>query len=271
MRVDVSELYSRGRQEWSELALEFERFDAHCQRLVDPSALELARKYAGDLYLSCICASRDPEAMRLLERRGADTVRNAISHVCHEAEFVAETVQDFWEKLLSGDAPKIGEYAGRGPIHAWLRVGAIRHAIDELRRRRVYARRQQTLDEALASESMGPETAALRRRYAPAFEGALSRAIADLSPRDRNVLRMQIQGNCSIDEIGQAYAVHRSTAARWLERVRATVFESVRMQLTGEHSALTPSEFRSIAQSLGSGALGTFPCSSFAPQEQRQS
>ena len=51
-------------------------------------------------------------------------------------QLVDDTRQALREKLLvaaPGARPRIGEYAGRGPLQAWVRVAAVRAALDILR------------------------------------------------------------------------------------------------------------------------------------------
>jgi IS30 family transposase len=62
---------------------------------------------------------------------------------------------------------------------------------------------------------------------------------------------MHLSGHCSIDEIGRAYNVHRATAARWLDRARAQLHESVRQELCIRQDKLTASEFKSLAAMMG--------------------
>jgi RNA polymerase sigma-70 factor (ECF subfamily) len=91
-----------------------------------------------------------------------------------------------------------------------------------------------------------------KARFGGAFQKALRDAVAALSAQERNVLRMHVTGQCSIDEIGRAYNVHRATAARWLDRSRARIYETVRQELCGRRNNLTASEFKSLATLMGS-------------------
>jgi RNA polymerase sigma-70 factor (ECF subfamily) len=53
----------------------------------------------------------------------------------------------------------------------------------------------------------------------------------------------------SIDRLAVAYAVGRSTAARWLADARATLLEETRRDLH-ERLRVTPSEIRDLGQAL---------------------
>ena len=146
---DIRDLYAAGQQQWPHVALTFDTFETHCLRILsesDPS--ESTRQYAGDLYLCCAGSTGNVLAASIIAREGADTVRRAIARINREPDFVEETVQEVWEKLIAGPEPRIAEYAGRGPLNAWLRVTAVHSALDSCRKRRVRDKRTQALDSA---------------------------------------------------------------------------------------------------------------------------
>lgn len=250
-------MYAQGQRHWPDVDIPFEVFEAHCQRVLEPTEIELTRQHAADLYLACACAERHPRAMRLLERSGVNTIRSAIARIDRDPEFVDETAQDVWEKVLGGATPRIAEYAARGALNAWLRAAAVRATLDAIRRRKVRTARHRPLDEALVVDSPSEEALLIRRRYAAPFKSALRLAMASLSLRDRNVLRMHVQGRCTVDDIARAYGNHRATAARWVNRARRRVFELLHAELTRSHAGLSASELRSIASVLGSALLLT--------------
>src|SRR5262249_564583 len=131
--------------------------------------------------------------------------------------------------------PRLGLYAGRGPLRAWVGVAAARTAL--MLRRSQQRTREVSADEddwagALATISTNnPELELLKRQYAAAFGVALRDAVGGLEPRQRTVLRMSFVDGLSIDEIGAVYAVHRATAARWIQRACDTLFEKTRALL----------------------------------------
>jgi RNA polymerase sigma-70 factor (ECF subfamily) len=88
-------------------------------------------------------------------------------------------------------------------------------------------------NDALATTSTNnPELELLKHQYAVEFVRALREAIEELEPRLRAALRMSFVDAASIDAIAGAYAVHRATAARWLERARDEVFARTQQLLT---------------------------------------
>jgi RNA polymerase sigma-70 factor (ECF subfamily) len=103
----------------------------------------------------------------------------------------------------------------------------------------------------MADQGFGPESTLTRVRFCEPFREALRNAIAELPQKERNLLRMHVQGRCSIDQIGRAYGVHRATAARWLEQAKARIVQAVRTRLDAAGARLTDSEFQSVARVVG--------------------
>jgi RNA polymerase sigma-70 factor, ECF subfamily len=250
----LRQMFLDGQLRWPEVALEFEAFERHCTRVVGGVPDAEVAKYGADLYLCCACAALNREAMAIVEREGVEIARAAIARIYADGEFVRETLQELWDKLFVAASPKIAGYSGRGPLAAWLRVVATRAALDRCRVQQLTIERHTELSERLAASALSPESQLTQVRYQGTFQKALREAIAALPARDRNLLRMQVVGHCSIDQIGRAYAVHRATAARWLEHARERVLLAVQAELAREHPALSESEFKGIARALG-GAL----------------
>src|SRR5690606_22833013 len=135
--------------------------------------------------------------------------------------------------------PRIAGYRGKGRLTSWLRVAAIRIALD-LQASRPSA---PLADDDLVERD--PELDYLRERYRDAFREAFTAALDELEGRERTVLRMHLLDGLGIDRIGQLYEVHRATAARWLERARSELFEATRRRLR-ESLGVSASEFASI-------------------------
>ena len=248
----LQQMFLEGKRKWPLVQLSFAVFSEHCERVLAASREPSPLREAGDLYLCCACAESDSDALRLFERENTGVVRAAISRIDHSLDFVQETLQEVWDKLLLGPGAKVRLYAGRGPLKAWLSVAATRVALDRYRARKRVLARQLELSDQLAAQAGTPEAHLLKVRFGPAFQRALRSAIQALSSQERNVLRMHVAGQCSIDEIGRAYNVHRATAARWLDRSRTKIYDSVRQELCARQEKLTASEFKSLAALLGS-------------------
>ncbi len=248
----MRQMFREGQRRWPLVKLGFDVFAGHCTRVLGgfEDDAQLPTEPA-DLYLCCACAEAQPEALRAFENEGLGVAKAAIARINHESDFVQDTLQEVWGKLLLGAEARVRQYAGRGPLKAWVRVAATRVALDRHRARGRLAGRQVELSEQLAMQGLSSEALITKARFGPAFAQALRDAVLALSAQDRNVLRMHVSGHCSIDEIGRAYGVHRATAARWLDRARAQLHDSVRQELCIRQDKLTASELKSLAALMG--------------------
>lgn len=199
---------------------------------------------AADLLLACGCATGDPAALRAFDDEQLAEVPRLVARVEREPAAVAEIQQRLRERLLlprEDQPPRIADYRGKGRLTSWLRVAAIRVALDLQRHRPNVP----LADDALIARD--PELDYLRERYRDAFREAFTAALDELEGRDRTVLRMHLLDGLGIDRIGQLYDVHRATAARWLERARDQLFESTRGRLR-DRLGVSASEFASIVR-----------------------
>lgn len=249
----VKQIYVDGRQRWPTLPVTFEQLASHCARLgTDPQPLRRALDYAADIYLCCACSHGDQNAIVALQRDSEHPLRGTIARVCSEADFVRDTLQEFWQKLLVGPRARVQDYCGRSPLQAWLQLCASRLAIDRLRACRLAWRQEADLEQSVAEQIFDIEAVLTKHQFQEPFRVALRAAIASLSRRDRTLLRLHILERCSIDQIGRAYGAHRATAARWLVAIRQRLLRAVRDQLAVSGPRLTDSEFLSIARLLDS-------------------
>ena len=99
--------------------------------------------------------------------------------------------------------------------------------------------------------AVAPELQIIKQRYRAHFKAAFERAIDELSPRDRTLLKLHVIERSSIDDIGALYKVHRATAARWLEAIRDNLGERTRALLAAE-LALGPAELESVVRAVQS-------------------
>jgi RNA polymerase sigma-70 factor (ECF subfamily) len=247
----IDQAFARGKQAWPGIDVDLNTFRAHCARVLGDSPEWDWKRFGAELLLCCGCARGDAEATRTLEAETLPQVVKAISRIDSDPEFVEEALQILRDKLLVGQRAKIADYAARGPLVAWLSVAAARVALDLIRSRNARKLQHADLPDRLAQTDTSPLNDIVKSRYADSFQRALKHAISALPSRERNLLRLQLVGRCSIDQLGRMYLVHRATAARWLEGARNRVFESVRQQMKMEHH-LTDGEFDSIARGVRS-------------------
>lgn len=239
----TADAWRAGRAAWPDVTLDPERFAAHAATLEAGATLQ----YPADVYLAAACLAQDPAAIAALDRDVLTAARASIAAIDASPAFVDEVIQRVRTSLVVGEngAPKLLGYAGRGPLRAWVGITGARAALMMLRSQRRAKEVALESDEWTAAlvtiSTNNPELELLKRQCAKAFGQALKDAIAGLEPRLRSVLKMSFVDGLSIDEIGAVYAVHRATAARWIERARDEVFEATR-RLLAERLALSETE-----------------------------
>ena len=239
----VRAAWEAGRAAWPGVTVELARYTTH----VAAATPEALARHGADLYLAAGCAAKDPRAIKTFDGEVLIPAARAVRTIDDGHAFSDEVCQRLRASLLVGDGTdraRIVDYAGRGPLKAWVGVAAVRHAL-MLRRGQQRAREVGVDDDwtgMLSVASTGnPELDLLKREHAAVFTQALRDAAGALELRLRSVLRMHFVDELSIDEIGAAYGVHRATAARWIQRARDELFASTRA-LLAERLALSPSE-----------------------------
>ena len=224
-----------GRAAWPSFEVADDAFVRHAAKHVGLGDLQaaVASLLAADLYLALGCVEGQAAAIAALDAAAirpaaADAVRT------YSALEAAELAQVIREKVLvarPGESPKLASYAGRAPLTSWLRVVALHAAVSLTRR----IKPNDTLDEAaevIASVVTGDlELAHLEATYAAEFKAAFHDALGRLQERERTLLRMHVLDHVGIDDLCKMHGVHRATAARWLARIRETLFAETRQGL----------------------------------------
>lgn len=240
--------WETGRAAWPGVELAAPEFHAFVTRpQIAGGADGASLRYPEDLYLAAACLAGSTAATRTFDHEILAPARGAIRSIDASDAFVDEALQRLRASLLVGDGapPKIADYAGRGPLRAWVGISAVRTAL-MMRRSQQRAREVPVEDDwsstlALISTN-NPELELLKRQYATAFSAALRDAVGALEPRLRAALRMSYVEGLSIDEIAAVYAVHRATSARWIQRACDEVAAHTRDQLAAR-LALSATEF----------------------------
>ena len=235
------------------LAIDRVAFAAHVGSRLDgaPDVEEaLADLHAEDLFLAYACGTGVRAAIAALDRQIGPVVEGARARMKGKAS-VEDVAQLLREKLLvprDGAPPKVLDYSGRGPLGGWMRIAAVRTALDLGRHGDAASMRpvsREMLLEVPAPISDDPELDHLRKRYARDFKQAFEEAIRELSVEDRNLLRLSLVDGLSIDEIGAVFGYHRATAARKVARAKDLVQERTRKILT-DRLDVASAELRSI-------------------------
>jgi RNA polymerase sigma-70 factor (ECF subfamily) len=241
------DLFRIAREAWPGLRVEEDAFLERLESLGAPA------EHVADLYLALGCARRDPLAAAGLDRDYLAQVAQYIARVDPSPLFADEVRQVLRERLLLGDRPKILDYQGMGPLGAWLRVAALRVALNlkaaASRRRTPHDGTARVFHHGVPAEN--PERQLIKEASRRQFESALRSAISALPPDQRRVLKLHLNERLSIDKIAALHGVHRATAARWLQAARTAIFEGTRGRLR-RRLRLTDSDFDRMADSVRS-------------------
>jgi RNA polymerase sigma-70 factor (ECF subfamily) len=213
------------------------------------------------MYLACACAHDARGAISAFEQHFLVRVGSFLSKMKPTQAFVEDVTQELRIKLLvskPGAARKIADYSGRGALMGWLRVVALRTAIDLQRRNGPTPEpRPHGTDDSdrEATPAVGaardPELTYLKDQYETEFNAAFRAALDALSSEQRNVLRLHFVDGLNIDQIGALLHIHRSTAARWIAAARVAILREVQ-RLLRERLDLSVGEFESLARLLQS-------------------
>jgi RNA polymerase sigma-70 factor (ECF subfamily) len=237
--------YEAGEVAWPGVKLSFQDFVARIDAAGISKENLIAR--SAEVFLAMACAAGDPVALRRFDDDFLSQVDSYVARFCLPPHVVDHIRQRVRVRLLVGSRPGIGGYGGRGPLGAWLRVTAVRVAIDASAVAPDVAPFTELLDVGVLDAN--PELETIRTLYRDRLRAALEDSLGALDARDRALLRFHVVEGLNVDAIGAIYRVHRATAARWLVAIRGRVFEDLRRRL---ELAWNPShsELRSLIGAL---------------------
>ncbi len=238
-------LFEEGTRAWPKLGLSPAVFVRHLASRTDGGQPSTG-VFAADLYLACACATRVRGAVEVFDRVHLSRVAAFLSRMRPSAAFVDEVRQVLREKLFvsrGAAAPKIAEYDGRGALGSWVRVIAVRAAIDLRRRRDVAA-----IDGAERADpgAGDPEVGYLKERYRQAFNDAFRGAVGALAADQRDLLRLHFVDGLTLDQLAAKLGVHRATVARRIAAGRVAVAAAARSRLRAALGA-SEAELESLA------------------------
>jgi RNA polymerase sigma-70 factor (ECF subfamily) len=198
-----------------------------------PWPLALRQMHTTDLYLACACARGDVRALAAFDERCLRTLDRELARIGIDADTSAEVKQDIRRRVLFGDggSPKIVGFSGRGDLRGWVRVMAVRLALQH----KVRARREIAVDDDELLHQLtapgDPELDHAKRVYRGEFKRAFEEVLRALPDRTRTLLRQHHVDGLTIDELARLYRVHRATAARLVARARVLVLDATRARL----------------------------------------
>ena len=183
-----------------------------------------------DLYLACACLHGVPRAADRLVQTLSPALERGLSRARAEPALAAEARQLTFAQLLAPDRgrSKLWDYAGRGPLAAWLLVVGIRNVLQLERERR--GLREDVIDSVMELPLEVAEPAGVLAPDCERLKAALQAAASSLTPRERTVLKLNFAEGLNIEEIGQLYSVHRATVARWIASAREALLKRTRAQ-----------------------------------------
>jgi RNA polymerase sigma-70 factor, ECF subfamily len=258
LETTLEALWKAGREAWPDLEVSPEDFVRHLAAPLaaeaDPQAA-LPGLHAGDLYLACGCVRGDPRALSLFQHRVLAPVARDLGRSDALPGLGDDFKQHLVERLLvggsGGPVPRIAGYSGRGSLVSWVRMAAVRAAIN-LRGAERHWEPLETSDAlALSAAAPDPELTLLRQQCRDEFREAFQAALAELDARARNLLRFHFLQGLSGDAVAGMYGVSRRTVHRWLEQAREALLRRTRERMA-ERLVVAPRELESIMYELQS-------------------
>ena len=246
-------LYAAGCHAWPALPLDIEEF-----------VVDLAQRLRGDLppeargpdlYLACACTARVRGAVETFDRQHLAHLSPHLARIGARSVLVEEVRQELRAKLFGGAAPRIVQYDGSGALSSWVRVVALRTAV-QLRRKPEEVLDVAGFEELVAKDDQ--EADVRFEQYRRAFDEAVRAAIKAIDPEQRRLLRRCFAENATLDQLAAEQGVHRATVARHLARARAALREEARQRLQSALGA-DESELTSIARILRSRLAVSLP------------
>ena len=235
---------------------------------------------ADDLCLIVACEHSDERAWTDLVGRFTVTVRSAARSASANEDAAEDLVQSIWAELYGlrtkddgKRASKLAYYSGRGSLAGWLRAVVAQLAVDSFRKqsRLVQAEEDNELDRmahdvstdegpsVLVATTPNPEETITAKMTHVHLEDAVSRALQNLGPEDRLLVKLYYFDNLRLKEAGAVMGVHEATASRRLSRIHTDLRKQVSEILIKEKGwtkAETERSFAEAAQHLESD-LGT--------------
>jgi RNA polymerase sigma-70 factor (ECF subfamily) len=245
---ELASAFEAGRTIWPTVRLEYEQF----VRLVGDRQVQSDNltAHGADLYLACACAARDAAALRVFEENFIKTMDAHLVRAGVAPDWLSEVQQKVRLKLFVGNQPGIRCYRAQGALSSFVRVTAVRVAVDVAASAAAIKRRpDEEILNVLVSMDASPEVDTAKALYRDKFRAAIEETLTSLSKREKTIMRLHFVDGLNIESIGSLYRVHRATVARWLVAIRRRVLDELRKRLA-LHLGGTPSELRSLVRLL---------------------
>ena len=246
----LDERVASARAAWPSLEVSLPDFITHVAQRIDPAAQvgKLAELRVSDMYLVFASTRGDDAALGQLERAYFRRLAPAVGRVAPEASDLV--LAELRETLLLPTKPGGGlaSYAGQADLFTWLRVCAVRIAVQIHRRAgRQPSMEQEVLENLCVTDAIGgaPELDHERQRFADAVREAVESAFARLPTADKTLLLQHYVDGLTTEQLGRMRGVHRVTVSRRLVRARRQLLAAARSHLV-EQLSLSTSECDSV-------------------------
>jgi len=219
-----------GRAAWPQVELP----PAELARYLADRGVEEPSAHAADLYLACACMLAIHAALRAFEERVLSQAPQWVRRFDTSPAFAADLASRLREKLLVSmpERPaKSREYSGRGPFVAWVRMVAVRTAIDLVRSTSGRAAVNVELPSQLAAQADDPELQYLKQRYQPLFKAAIAAGLSTLDSEQRSLLRLSLLDRLSFEQIAVLLGSSKATVSRRMNAVREQILARVKQEL----------------------------------------
>jgi RNA polymerase sigma-70 factor (ECF subfamily) len=241
----------RGRAAWPELAVDDGRFaEFVAARLAGEDGVEMGvgdgveDLHVEDLYLACACLDGLPRALAAFDACHLGTVARQLARIDRSPWFADEVRQRLRERLLVGDADepaRLMGYSGRGPLGVWVKVAAVRLALNLRRNQREVPLLRG--DEPIVAADA--ELLLLRQRFRADFTAAFTLAVGTLTGGQRQLLRLHFLDGVSLGELAALERVDKSTLSRRLQAAREALLRDTERHLCAR-LRLDDAEVRSL-------------------------
>ena len=238
-----------GRAAWPDVDVPADAFEAYLRSRSKGG--EVAELNMADLYLACGCDRGDTRAIALFDQVHLVPLAAILRSAGYSADFAAEIAQIVRVRLLSADRKHpqgLLAYGGRGSLAGWVRIVALRTAVDVSR---MEGRARIRAESVSVIAPPSPEEAAIRARYADSFDQAFRDAFRALDAGDRLILRLHFSEQLPLEGLAQVLGFSRATAGRRVLGARNRLRDET-LRLLGERLHASPTEVESVLAALRS-------------------
>ncbi len=245
----IDSAYEAGRAAWPAVALSRARFG----ELVAETGVQEERlsTWPSDFFLACAAGELERAAVEAVDREHVTPLASRIRRLGARPADVPDILQSVRERLFLPPRPRIRAYDAAGPLKLWIKVVAVRLAIDLHRARGGAPAANASVSELAEAPSRDVETALTRARFKTEFQAALEEQLKALPERDRTILRLHLVQGVSLEQIAASYGVHRVTATRWVWNAAENMLDGMREYFARRHG-FVPAECDSLARIIQS-------------------